>query len=210
MKVFLIKIPSESDCQTYNQCYEVLMDYFKQHDIEVFILDKNEFGVNPSWLKLKCFNYVDDDFILCWDMDLLPKKNCPSIVNDLNFYKINMVVDTIFHTNALAPLFGANQFRFNCGLMGFPRKYRGLLDKVFLEAETSKLPSYEQYPMNSELAKNEFKDVHEFNKKCNCIFHLPTIPNSFLTSAYTVHYTGIGSDSARKSLVNSHHRLYFS
>ena len=209
MTVFLINIPPNTETHEYKLCYDVLKDYFKKYNIQTFTLDKNEFDVHPSWLKLKCFDYVDDDFILCWDVDLLPKKKCPSITNDLNFDKINAVVDTILHTNSTTPLFDASQFRFNCGLVGIPRKYRGLLDKVFLEAKTSTLPSYEQYPMNSELAKNEFKDVHELDKKWNCIFHLPTTLNSFLITSNVVHYTSIGSNDIRRSLIDSHHKSYF-
>lgn len=209
MKVFLINIPTENACKSYQLCYDVIYDYFKRIGVEVFLLEKNDFGVEPSWLKLKCFDYVDDDFVLCWDMDLLPRRWCPSILNDLDFTKINVVRDSIFYTKTVKPLPEAPYYRYNCGLLGIPKSYRPMLDKVFLEAKTSKLPSYEQYPLNLEWSKNDFKDVHELDKTWNCIYHLPG-ENSFIMSAKAVHYTGPICSGLREPLVKVHRRLYFS
>ena len=195
--------------ESYKMCYEVAMNYFKKHNIETFVLEKNDFGVDPSWLKLKCFDYVDDDFILCWDIDLLPRRSCPSIVGDLNFSKINLVVDSILYTKSatIPPI--APYHRYNCGLMGIPKTYRPLLERVFLEAKTSKLPSYEQYPMNLELSNNQYRDVHELDKTWNCIFHFPG-KDSFMSSAKAIHYTGDRTSGIREDLIKMHHRLYLS
>lgn len=208
MKVFLINTPTDELKECYSLCSEILCDYFKKHNISAFFLDKNEYGVHPSWLKLKCFDYVQDDFILCWDMDLLPRKNTPNILKELNFSKINLVVDTIFYTKTKPP--HTSYHKYNCGLIGLPLKYRHITDKVFLESKTSILPSYEQYPINRELAKYNFKDVYELDKTWNCIFHLPTTPNSFYTSAKLIHYTGEFSNKDRVSLIKGHYHHYFS
>ena len=209
MKVFLINIPAKKVEEWYPLSHEILMDYFKSHNIEVFTLDKNEFGVDPSWLKLKCFDYVDDDFVLCWDMDLLPRKGCPSIVPSLDLGKINLAVDSIFYTKVIEPPPFAPYHRYNCGLMGLPRSYRPMLDKVFQESKTSKLPSYEQYPMNLELSKNGFEDVHELDNTWNCIFHLPNAATHFNSTSDVIHYTGVIGATSRKKLIQLHHRLYF-
>ena len=113
MKVFLINIKSDAISGYYKLCYEVLMDYFNKHKIDVFVLNKNEYGVHPSWLKMKCFDYVDDEFVLCWDMDLLPRKNCPSIVDYLNFDKINLVRDSIFYNRNIKDIDNERRFYFN-------------------------------------------------------------------------------------------------
>lgn len=206
MKAFIINIPTSDMVESYRLCYEVAMNYFQRHNIDVFVLEKNDFDVDPSWLKLKCFDYVDDDFVLCWDIDLLPRNNCPSIVSELNFSKINLVVDSIFYTKSAIPPPVAPYHRYNCGLMGIPRSYKPLLEKVFLESKISKLPSYEQYPMNLELSKNQYKDVHELDKTWNCIFHFSS-KDSFMASAKAVHYTGDRTVGIRDSLIKAHHRL---
>lgn len=208
MKVFLVNIPTQNTTNYYKLCEEILTDYFHKYNIETFILEKNEFGVNPSWLKLKCFDYVDDDFVLCWDMDLLPRKSSPNILPDLDLNKMNLCVDSIFYTKTTEvppiPL-----FRYNCGLIGIPKSYKPMIDEVFSEAKTSQLPSYEQYPMNFRLAKNNFVDVHELDRGWNCIYHLPG-ENSFIKSAKCIHYTGDVIVDVRERLIQDHHKLYFS
>ena len=209
MKVFVINMPSPDSVGVYKKGIEVIADYCKRFGLDLFLLEKNDFGVHPSWLKLKCFDYTNDDFVLCWDADLLPKKNIPNIVNSLKLDKINAVIDTCYYIRPSALLFPVATFRYNCGLVGFPRSYRGLMDKVFLEAKTSTLPSYEQYPLNFELAKNQWKDVHELDRSWNCIFHLPNLPTAFVTTAHMIHYTGI-DNKTREMLIDGHRSLYFS
>lgn len=208
MKVFLINIPTPEMEESYGQCYEVLEDYFKRHNIDTFVLRNNDFGVDPSWLKLKCFDYVQDDFIICWDMDLLPRKSTENVSNYMDHVKINLVRDTNLITGAVAPHPAAPYFRYNCGLIGIPRIYRPMLEKVFLEAKTSTLPSYEQYPLNHELSKNGFADVHELDKTWNCIFHLPG-PQSFMSQAKLIHYTGLDRKT-REMLISRHRTAYLS
>ena len=204
MKIFIVNIPKQEYVSFYPLCCEILMDYFKKHNLDVYFLDKNDFGVDPSWLKLRCFDYVDDDFVLCWDMDLLPRKNSPSIVNYLNFSKINMVEDWTFYTDIIkAPKYPF--FKFNGGLIGIPKSYKQTMEKVFLEAKTSTFESYEQYPLNRELYKNNFNDVHELDHSWNSIFRIESI-----SSLKVVHYPMVFDPLTRHKLVVFHHKVYFS
>ena len=206
MKIFLIDIRSESNEEEYKMCSDILMDYFNKYHFDVFILKENKHRVNPSWLKLKCFDYVDDDFILCWDMDLLPKKDCPSIYNSLNFNKINLAVDSsviLKNQKLFIP-----SFKYNCGLMGIPRVYKNVMDIIFMSNTDSNWPSYEQYHINEFLAKRNFVDVHELDKTWNCLFHLPTISHQYIVSAKSVHFSQPDA-SIRKELIRKYHELYF-
>jgi len=188
-------------------CSDILFDYFNKYHFDVFVLRENKFKsfrVHPSWLKLKCFDYVDDDFVLCWDMDLLPKAKCPSILGALNFDKINLAVDSCLILKSKPPFI--ENFRYNCGLMGIPRKYKKAMDDVFFFHTDSQWPSYEQYHVNRFLAKNNFEDVHELDKSWNCLFHLPTVPNQYILSSNMVHFSQL---SVKKESIKKYHELYF-
>lgn len=208
MKVFLIDIRDGSADEEYQMCLEVLTDYFNKHHIDFFRLTKNKYSVHPSWLKLKCFDYVDDDFVLCWDLDLLPKKNTPSIVNDLDLDKINLVMDsTLILKNQ--PKW-TEKFKYNCGLIGIPNSYKKQMEEIFETYKDSDWPSYEQYHVNKFLYQNNLADVHELDKGWNCIWHSPAMKNQFILSAKAIHITGLNMESAvKKDLINLYHDLYF-
>lgn len=213
MRVFLIKVTDDTNRREHELCSEVLLDYFAKLGVEVFILDHNDYGVHPSWLKMKCFDYVDDDFVLCWDLDLLPRKKCPSILDVLDQTKINVAPDTIFtlqdpDLNDLMPM--VPFFKYNCGLIGVPKSYRWLLDRTFTRYNSKAFPSFEQYYFNEELEVNKITDLNVLDKTWNCIFHPPTIPNHFILTSNTVHYTGKYLDSdIRPRMIEIHRRLYF-
>lgn len=207
MKVFLIDIRTGAN-EEYEFYTDILKDYFKKHKIEYFILKENKHKVHPSWLKLKCFDYIDDDFVLCWDVDLLPKQDTPSIVPALDLNKINLAVDTTLILKNQPKYIP--EFKYNCGLFGIPRSYKDKMTEIFEANKESKWPSWEQYHVNKFLAENNYKDVHELDKTWNCQWHLPTYPNQFILSAKAVHFTGPGLDrSFKRSLVKKYHGLYF-
>ena len=206
MKVFLIDIRKYNSNQEYDLCLDVLKDYFNKYHIDYFILKENEFNVDPSWLKLKCFDYIEDDFVLCWDVDLLPKKDTSSIVNDLNLGKVNLSIDsTVILKNQ--PLW-MPEFKYNCGLIGIPKSYKKSFENIFDAKRKSDWPSYEQYHVNKFLYP--FDDVHELDKTWNCQWHMPTLGSQYILSAKAVHYTGpMVFGPHRNQLIKNHHELYF-
>lgn len=204
MKVFLIDIRTTPN-EGYDLCLEVLKDYFSKHQIEYFILKENKFDVHPSWLKLKCFDYIEDDFVLCWDVDLLPRKDAPSIIHDLDLGKINLAIDsTVILKNQ--PLW-IPEFKYNCGLIGIPKSYKKPFEEIFEAKGGVGWPSYEQYHVNQFLYP--FADVHELDKTWNCHWHMPTIENQYILSAKSIHYTGPMAFEHRDQLIRNHHKLYF-
>ena len=225
MTVFLINIPSSENEDMYRMCQDILIDYFNKYNIKVFTLTENKWNIHPSWLKMKCFDYINDDFVLCWDLDLLPKKNCPSIIPHLDFDKINMVEETGRILGQHSFTDGENlklgQFKYNCGLIGIPLKYKNDIEYIFSTYKDSSWPCWEQYHFNKHLSKNNFKDINELNKSWNCMYHPRHITNSFINSAKSVHITGLNvnghvttnsniNGNIRKKLIELYYNLYFS
>ena len=75
MTIFLINIGNTVYDKYTLPLIEKLCDF---NNINLFILEQNIsqniYGLHPSWLKLFCHRLVNDDFILCWDLDLVPTK----------------------------------------------------------------------------------------------------------------------------------------
>lgn len=164
---FIVNLPTPGLAPVYAQCRDILEHYFRRHHLPYFFLEQHDYKVHPSWLKLKCFDYVKEDFVLCWDMDLLPWSWCPSIKDRLDFKKINLVADTMYLKEPDHPLFkDYPYFRYNCGLMGLPRRYRPLLEEIFAKASPEHL-AQEQFPMNEALGRNNYADVHELDPTWN-------------------------------------------
>ena len=208
MKVFLVDIRTTSNDEEYQMGYDVITTYFKNNGIEWISLNENLYGCHPSWLKLTCFNYTDDDFILCWDLDLLPKKNCPSIIRYLDTTKINLAWDSSLILKNRTPFIP--EFRYNCGLMGIPISYKKVIDDIFELRKTSSWPSWEQYHINKWLAERNYEDVYELDNSWNCHWHPAAVPNHYILSAKAVHFTGLNVDSEnRKNLIRYYNRLFF-
>jgi len=92
MTIFLINV---NDCEYAKYSIPLIKKLCEFNNINLFILDKdldqNIYKKHPSWLKLFCHDLVDDDFILCWDLDLVPVKLYQ--IDFLNINKINLSYD---------------------------------------------------------------------------------------------------------------------
>jgi hypothetical protein len=202
-------------CIELDNCLKVVQDYFEKNNIKSFVLREKIYDLHPSWYKLKAFDYIDDDFILSWDLDLLPKKNAPNIIPLLSIDKINMVKDTsVLLNNTISK---KEYFRYNCGLVGMPRKFKGLYDKIFSQS-INKLPSQndtnpsptEQDLINEELYKNNFEDVHEIDHKFNTLYYSSRDNIKNILSSHVVHYTSADLTAKQRNiLTNKHYKNYF-
>lgn len=213
MTVFLVNIPSvNKDDKSYPLCYEILKDYFDKHKIKHFVLSHNDYdNIHPAWLKMKCFDYVDDDFILCWDMDLIPRKNCPSIENYLKMDNINIVRDSMFsgYTNDFKNII-VNchpNFKYNTGLVGIPKKYKYLLEETF-NCPDKNIPANEQFPFNDILAKHKIDDINVLDDGWNKIHIFVGIQNCYTEDTKLIHYIGMRGDEERYKLVKHHYDVY--
>lgn len=188
---------------------EVLIDYCNNYNLNYFVLKENFFNVHPSWLKLRAFDYVNDDFVLCWDSDLLPHRSTENILSKLDKNKINLVEDSSLTLNSVNDQRVTSYFKYNCGLIGMPKQYKSFFEKIYSENITSDLPSYEQYHVNRSI-KDLNIEVNVLPKEWNTLFHLPTEKNSFIQKSKLIHYTNshIGQEY-RKKLIEKHHQKYF-
>jgi len=212
MTVFLVDIDNN---EINKLCLNVLCDYFKKHKIKYFVLTDRIYDRSPVWYKLRCFDHINDDFVLCWDLDLLPKKNSDSICNYLDFNKINLAVDTSVDL-PVSPLTVLEFFRYNCGLMGIPRAYKAVCEQLFQEPGNRTSPLYERLKpgephdqdiINEYLYNRNFSDVHEIDSRWNTLYYLQHNVESIL-KAKAIHYTSHFIKD-KLPLIQKHFKSYF-
>lgn len=215
MTALVVKV---GECSELNKCLDVIVDYFEKCKIKYHIHTEKSYNLHPSWYKLKAFDFIEDDFVLSWDLDLLPKKNAESILPFLNFSKINLALDTAVILKNLNFLNEQKHFRYNCGLMGIPKTYRNFCNYIF-EFSKDKTPSLqfpnpsptEQDIINEMLYLNNFSDVHEIDPKFNTLYY--TEPKNFknIISSKCIHYTSyfLQDNPMRKVLIEKHCNNYF-
>ena len=202
--VFVINI-IQNDVVMHNRCQTILSDYFTKHKIKVRFLTRNDYSVHPSWLKLKCFDYIEDDFVLCWDLDLLPKRNSPSIEPLLNINKINLALDSCI-VNRVNTL---QSNKYNCGLIGIPKTYKPLIEQIFDSTSDKMSAPWEQAPINEAVAKNNFIDVHELDENWNKLYYCNGLLKCCSEGIKAIHYADLDPES-RHASVALHYKQYFS
>lgn len=150
----------------------VLDDYFSRHGIEAhFITEIPDLDLrksHPSWWKLLAHKILPGyDFILCWDLDLLPRTPHVSILEDLDMTKLCLAWDwaaLCFPTKKFRP-----SFKYNGGLIGYPASARPFLEGLFEAHAPGEFPSYEQYYLNDAIEEASYP-VHELPKDVNVHF----------------------------------------
>lgn len=176
------------------------------NNVNLFVLDKNipqnKYNLHPSWLKLFCFDLIDDDFIISWDLDLVPTKlyNFKTFFNDDEF---NFCYDPSFEKFNFT---FNGKFKYNCGLMGIPKKYDNLLKTIYdTKGEKSTYPSYEQYHINDEIFDKKIP-VNLLDYNLNTLFDGN---ENFNNDIFNVHYTWkINSNQHRIDLIKKHFTIY--
>jgi hypothetical protein len=182
---------------------EKLCDY---NNVNLFVLDKNIpqniYGLHPSWLKLFSFDLVNDDFIITWDLDLIPFK-LYDFKTLFDVKKLNLSYDPSY-TRFNFTFNG--KFKYNCGLMGIPRKYSEDLKNVYLNnGKNSNYPSYEQYHVNDWIFDNNY-DVNLLDYKLNTLFEGN---ENFEDNLLNIHYTWkVNSSNHRLELIKKHSEKY--
>ena len=127
---------------------------------------QNKYHRPPSWIKLFAHEFIKDDFILYWDLDLVPLK-LYDISPVLDYDKLNMVGDTsLLVENG----FNSN-FKFNTGLIGIPKNWSDRLIKIYeSKAPLASYPSWEQYYVNDYISENNEK-IHELPIEYNYMYN---------------------------------------
>jgi len=213
--VMLIAVVFNCDDSTQHIKYaehsiRLFKDYFAHHGIEYHIITElpdiiKNAGVNPSWLKLFPHRVLPGyDYIIIWDLDLLPRTRDVKVIHEFNMEKLCLVWDTHARKHSIATegkgYLYYPSFKYNTGLIGVPKSYQPFLDSVMMYMNPT-VPSFEQYPLNHEIVEQNII-VHELPDDLNA-----TLPSSTFSSARLQHYTC--GDNA-KSKIEEHVNRYFS
>ena len=184
----------------------LLCEYNK---INLFVLDNNNYdqSLNPSWLKCVCHDFILDDFIICWDCDLVPLR-----MYDFNSIfdrsKINLAYDLGIYEGES---YFNKSFKYNCGLIGIPKLYSDWFKDIFYNHDkTLNYPSYEQYHVNDKLF-NENIHIHLLPLGMNTLFQRKYNIEDYFNNnkVNNVHYTWqINSELHRIELIKKHSEIF--
>jgi hypothetical protein len=168
MTIFVINVGNVDYGKYSIPLIQKLCDY---NNVNLFILNNdtflNKYNLHPSWLKLFCHNLIDDDFIITWDLDLIPLKMY-DIKNIFDLNKINLSYDTgVLHNLS----FFNEKFKYNCGLIGIPKVYKDTLNNIYeINGKNPTYPSYEQYYVNDYIYDNKI-DINVLDNKYNFLYN---------------------------------------
>jgi FkbM family methyltransferase len=178
----------------------VLEDYFRFHGIPYYFITEKPLSfdtkeAHPSWWKLKVHSIVRGyDFIITWDLDLLPRNRHAKVIQEFDMTKICMVRDSSVSDTE------DGFFKYNGGLIGIPKTYQSFMENIFDTHAPGVLADYEQYYLNNELFQNNMK-IHELPRKLNGLYSTRYFPDALLQ-----HYThGHGA----KHKIFEHRQMYF-
>lgn len=187
-------------------CLDVLRSYCDKYSYTLHVINENKAkAIHPSWLKLLCHDLIKSDFILCWDLDLLPTATAKPIEPYIDYSRLNLCYDSSL-------LFGNNpfkHFRYNCGLFGIPVSEAGFCKKIFTDNHPGNRPSYEQYYVNDALAARGYP-VNELPSIFNSLYPRPECDDrAYFQKAWNKHYTWGVTKDIGLSLIIQHHAAYY-
>ena len=195
----------------YKDSYDVLIAYFKKYNLTysfITSVDCNHKNAHPSWLKLLCHKICPGhDFILNWDLDLLPIKTACDISDYLDYSKLNMAVDS----SLLAGHGGFTpNFKYNGGLIGMPSSLYSWAESVYDKHAPGTMPSYEQYYLNDEIVHNNI-DVNVLWPKFNTLYPNGNniVGHQLWNASDFRHYTFGCSTNLRPSKIREHKNEFF-
>ena len=211
----IVAINLNIDGSTENLSYaphslRLFKDYFAHHEIEYHIITKPptpiiEKNVHPSWTKLFPHRLLPGyDYIIVWDLDLLPRNRSVKVIKDFNMEKLSLAWDSNAKIHSIATegkgYLYFPSFRYNTGLIGVPSSSQEFLDSVFIKYAPGILPSFEQYYFNEEVVQQNI-EICELSDDLNMMYGKPGF-----STARLQHYTG---EPHTKSYVKSHVEKYF-
>ena len=186
---YCVMVLSVGDISYKEDATLVLTHYFKKHDIPYVFIEKEPEGVDtrdshPSWWKLLAHRILPGyDFILCWDLDLLP--SCPdtAVIDEFDMDKLCMAWDSCAKHYPKDKYM--ETFKYNGGLLCIPKGLSGFTESVFDENAPGTLESYEQYYLNNAI-ENKGIDIHVLPGDINVLFTFPEFEKARLKH-YTYH-----------------------
>lgn len=201
MTIFVINVGDVEYSRYSIPLIQQLADY---NNIPLFVLEhnisQNIYNAHPSWLKLFCHDLIADDFIISWDLDLVPTR-LYKLDNLFNLNAINMTYDSSYikHNHIFN-----GKFKYNCGLIGIPQRYSEFFKTIYYtNSMNSVYPSYEQYHVNDKIYDNN-EYVHVLDTKLNTMYD-----GNINSQTFNMHYTWkITNNEHRNILVQQHYNLF--
>ena len=182
---------------------KVLVDYFTRNKVEYHFIETTPSldlrGSHPSWWKLLAHKILPGyDYIICWDLDLLPSSHSMKCFHEFNPSSLCIAWDSHakYHPDDLF----VPEFKYNGGLIGYPASARNFLEGIFVKYAPGIYPSYEQYYLNEEIAKQSYS-VQELPADLNVLYSAPGFETARLQ-----HYT---YKHEAKSKIKDHMLRYF-
>jgi hypothetical protein len=181
---------------------KLLSHYFNKHNVSCHFIEETTLDTrnsHPSWWKLLCHKILPEyDYIICWDLDLLPINPHVNFLQYFDMTKMTMAMDsTIRHP----PHLGYNDnFKYNGGLIGIPKALASVMEDTFYKHAPGDRPSWEQYYLNDTIVENNII-IHELPDTINVLFSTPDFDNALIK-----HYTF--GDNA-KYYIREHVNDYF-
>jgi len=183
---------------------EILRHYFTLHSIPHTFIEQipailNVRGSHPSWWKLLAHSILPGyDYIICWDLDLLPKSPHVEVMKDFDMTSLCFAWDS--HAKAYPNDKFLPSFKYNGGIIGIPSSFAEFTTNVFRSYAPGTYPSCEQYYLNEELQQQSIP-VHELPADINVLYSFPEFE-----SARLQHYTY--KDGAKQQ-IHPHYLRYF-
>lgn len=180
----------------------VLEDYFRFHGIPYYFITEKPISfdtkeAHPSWWKLKVHSIVRGyDFIITWDLDLLPRNRHVKVIQEFDMSKLCMVRDSMVPDteNEYSPC------KYNGGLIGIPKTYQPFMEHIFDTYAPGEIPGWEQGYLNNMIHVNGTQ-LYELPRKLNGLYSTQYFPDALLQ-----HYTH--GDQA-KYRISEHRQMYF-
>jgi hypothetical protein len=166
---------------------KVLRHYFAKHNISYYLIEEAPHNIDlrnshPSWWKLLCHKIIPDyDYIICWDLDLLPIHSDVDFLQYFNFNKITMAIDSC--AKHYPHLKYNSNFKYNGGLIGIPKILAFEMEDIFNKYAPGTRPSWEQYYLNDTIVEKGLV-IHKLPDTINVLYSAPDF-----SSALIKHYT---------------------
>lgn len=192
---------------------EVLKHYFIKHGIRHKIVttlgEYNYNNVHPSWMKMLAHKmFPGNDFILTWDLDLLPIDSSLNIEAVIDKSRLNMVYDTsvVLGYEVYTP----KTFKYNGGLIGIPNHLSDWCANIYDKYSLGEYPSYEQYYLNERIVFDKI-DVNRLPDEMNVLY--PKLDDGWdiWNRAIFKHYSfgGIKNPPSMVETLTKHRDEYF-
>lgn len=181
----------------------LLTDYFSRQGVNYHFIetipDFDVKGSHPSWWKLVAHKILPGyDYIICWDLDLLPPSRDTKCLHEFNPNNLCIAWDS--HAKYNRHNLFVPEFKYNGGLIGYPSTAIPFMEGIFQSYAPGTYPSYEQYYLNEQISRQSFP-IQELPADMNVLYSV----NGF-EDARLQHYT-YGPDA--KSKIKAHVDRYF-